>query len=222
MRYNFNLPNNMMPIRIIIADDHPIVLTGIREILTKAGTFQILSEVNDGKTLLQECEQKLPDLLLTDISLPGLNGLDVAERLKIKCVQTKIALISMHHEVSFIKRALQLEIAGFISKRESFAHLPDTLKKIHMGNSYFSPSLASLFGQVLSTQESTVFEYLTRKERELLQYMGNGKSATKELAHEMNISIATVRRHIQNIMNKLEIHKRWELIQFAKDHRLCV
>lgn len=209
----------MKPLTIIIADDHPIVLRGIHEILMEDGGFDIIAEPHDGKELIKVCEQFLPQLLLTDISLPGLNGLDVVERLKRTCPEVKMLLMSIHHEVAFVKRALQLEVSGFISKRENFDHLPNTLRAVLQGTPYYSPILTSLVSQIIKTQDSSVFDHLTSKERELLHCLASEKSTTAEIAKEMGIASGTVRKHLQNIMDKLDLHKRWELIQFAKEHR---
>ncbi len=210
----------MKALKIVIADDHPIVLTGIRDILNKDDGFEILAEVTDGHGVIAACDQFIPQLLLTDISMPKLNGLDAVSKIKGTCPDTKVVLMSIHHEVPFVKRALQLEVSGFVSKRENFDHLPQTLRSVMQGEAYFSPSMTGMFSQLLKIQDESVFDNLTRKEREVLQSLGSQKGDTCAIAKEMRISQATVRKHLQNIMDKLEIHSRWGLVQFADNQNL--
>lgn len=210
----------MNPLSIVIADDHPIVLTGIRDILNKDGGFDILAEACDGQAVIEACDQFVPQLLLSDISMPKLNGLDAISKVKGTCPDTKIVLMSIHHEVPFVKRALQLEVSGFVSKREDFEHLPQTLRSVLKGETYFSPSMTSMFSQLLKIQSESVFDNLTRKEREILQSLGNHKGETNAIAKEKGISTTTVRKHLQNIMDKLDIHSRWELVQFVDNQKL--
>lgn len=207
----------MKSIRIILADDHPIVLFGVREILEKDGSFDIVAEVSDGKDLVEKAEELFPQLILTDIGLPNINGLDVVERLKKSCPNTRCIVMTMHHDVAYVKQALKLEVAGFVSKRESFSHLPQTLKSVAQGHTYYSPSLSNLFSQILKSEGQSIFDSLTRKERQVLQCLATGNPETEMIAKQMKISSATVRKHLQNIMDKLDIHKRWDLIQFAKE-----
>lgn len=223
----------MNALRVIVADDHPIVLKGIRSILDQDKQFDLIREVEEGTQLLEVCQKTPFDLLITDIGLPGLGGLDVVETLKQTKPKVKVVLISIHEEAILVKKALELDVDGFLSKREKFDDLPEILREIVGGESYFSPKLTSKFKELLRNKESNatpaIYEILTRSEQDLLHCLTSGIYPNEDIAEEMTrmknartlkngkITVGTVRKHLQNVMDKLNIHKKLDLVEYAKN-----
>lgn len=205
--------NRLMLPRVLLADDHRMVTEGLKSLL---GTeFNLVGTVEDGRALLQAARTLLPDVIVADISMPHLNGIDALDLLKKNDPQVKVVFLTMHREVAYARRALEAGASGFVLKHSAPAELVVAIRAALAGQTYITPILA---GEVLQSmrQEEQPDESakLTSRQREILQLLAEGRSA-KEVAATLGISTRTVEFHKYHIMEVLQLHNSAELIHFA-------
>ena len=197
---------------IIIADDHKLFNEGLKQIL--CDDFEITAQVFDGRDVLPAVLEKTPQLILLDINLPGLKGLEIARELKPSFPKLKIAFITMYSEEAFVKAAKDIEVDGYILKESESDFLISSLKSILEGNTIFDPKLNVPF-QNLHHEDYFVKEFsLSKREVEIIGLLKDGDSATR-IAKKLNVSFETIKSHKKNIYLKLKINKLTELVQFA-------
>jgi DNA-binding NarL/FixJ family response regulator len=206
--------------RLLLADDHRIVLEGLRGILEPE--FDIVGAVEDGRTLVAEADRLKPDVVVADISMPGLNGIDAAGQIRKIDARIKIVFLTMHADVSYASGAFEAGASGFVLKHSAPQELITAIREAMHGRTYVTPLIAGdLIGsyQKGSRQEGGLKAELSPRQREVLQLLAEGKS-TKEVAAVLNISPRTAEFHKYRMMEQLQIKTSAELVQFAVKHGL--
>jgi DNA-binding NarL/FixJ family response regulator len=197
---------------IILADDHAMLREGIRKIIERIEGVLISGEVNDGLELLELLKKSNPNLVILDISMPNLRGLEAIREIKKTYPKVKILVLTMHKKKEFLRQALQDGADGFLLKEDAGSELIRAVQTVRNGGKYLSPLLASVLTSLALEEEKT--EVLTMREREVLKLLTEGKGA-KEIAAALYISPHTVRRHRSNIMEKLNIKNLADLVKYA-------
>ena len=202
----------MRQTKLILIDDHQLVLDGLRSIIESQQNLEILAEAKSGKEALSLLDVLNPDLLLLDIDMPEMDGLELLERLKLDERKVQVIMLSMHAEKGIIEKTLKLGANGFVLKSAGKEELLHAISLVRNGEEYFSPQIMK---NLLTKQDKTVgksvIEELTPREREIVNKIVAG-SHTKEIAQEMQISPRTVETHRSNVMKKLGVHHLAELI----------
>jgi DNA-binding NarL/FixJ family response regulator len=205
---------------VLLADDHLLVAEALRSLLTPE--FELVGVVGDGRALIEAAGRLRPDVIVADVTMPHLNGIDALVRLRQDGNRVPVVLLTMHHDVSFARRALEAGASGFVLKQSASIELIAALRAALEGRTYLTPQIA---GEVLASmkQEPTgagnPAGSLTPRQREVLQLLAEGRSA-KEIAASLSISARTVEFHKYQMMETLGIHSNAELIHFAIKHGL--
>lgn len=197
---------------IILADDHAMFREGIRKIIERIEGAFIIGEVNDGLELLELLKSSSPNLVILDISMPNLRGLEAIREIKKTYPQVKVLVLTMHKKKEFLRLALRDGADGFLLKEDAGSELIRAMQTVRNGGKYLSPLLSSVLTSLAVEEEKT--EVLTMREREVLKLLAEGKRA-KEIAAALYISPHTVRRHRSNIMEKLNIKNLADLVKYA-------
>lgn len=208
-------------VRVLLADDHVLVRAGIRALLEALPGLEIVGEVSDGRSALDLVLKARPDVAFLDIAMPGLNGIEVAERAAREAPNTRVVMLSMHNTSNHVVRALRAGAAGYLLKDAAADELPVLLRAVMNGETYLSPAIAKHVvdgflqrgsGEVDAADNPV--ELLTPRQREILQLVAEGRS-TKEVASLLSLSIKTVEAHRSQIMDRLDIHDLPGLVRFA-------
>ena len=204
--------------RVLLADDHKIVLEGLRSLLQSE--FEIVGEVEDGRTLVSEAERLRPDLVVADISMPNLNGIDAARRIKKIDKRIRIVFLTMHADVTYAAGAFEAGASGFVLKHSAPQELVSAMREAMKGQTYVTPMIAGdLIGAFQSGAplKGELKAALSPRQREVLQLIAEGKSI-KEIAAILRISTRTAEFHKYRIMEQLNIKTSAELVQYAVKH----
>jgi DNA-binding NarL/FixJ family response regulator len=205
-------------VRILIADDHKIILDGLRSLLEKNDAFKVIGQAADGLSAVRSAGELSPDLVIMDISLPGLNGIDATRRILETNPRMKIIALSMHKDGRYIAEALKIGAMGYLLKESAFEELIAAIRAVMKGQCYLSASITDLvikdYIRHLEKTDSGIFTVLTPREREVLQSLSEGLS-TKKIAARLEVSVKTVETHRAQIMAKLDIHSIAELTKYA-------
>ncbi len=209
----------MNKIRVFLADDHLILREGIRSLLQKVRDIEVVGEAGDGVEAVARVEQLLPDVVLMDITMPGLNGLEATQQIKQKNPQVKVLILSMHETGQYLSGMLKVEASGYVVKTATSSELISAIRAVHQGDVYLYPSVARMLvddylQKVKAGEEKTSYEGLTSREREILMHIAEDKK-NKEIADLLGISVRTVQAHRTNLMDKLGAHDRTELVKYA-------
>lgn len=207
----------MERIRILLADDHAIVRAGLRLLLEAQPDMQVVGEAADGEETVRLARQLRPDVVVMDISMPDVNGLEATRRLKRERDDLRILALTMHEDERYFFEMLLAGASGYVVKGASPADLVQAVRCVGQGQAYLYPSLASklLAEYVSRARDAREHEdELTDREREVLSLIAAGRTG-KEIAELLCLSVHTVERHRQNIMSKLRLHNRSELIKYA-------
>lgn len=196
-----------MSISVLIVEDHPVVRSGIRMLLTEEGDIDVMAEANNGREALTMLDAMSPDLLLLDISMPEVNGLEVTQQVREKFPTLPILILTMHEDERYFFQLLRAGATGYIVKGAAPNDLVSAVRAVAGGQAYLYPSLARL----LAKEPDTV---LSARELEVLQLTAQGLTA-REVGKKLSISSNTVERHRANIMSKLGVSNRAELIRYA-------
>jgi len=207
-----------MPIKVFVADDHKIFREGLKTLLEMKIGVEVVGEASDGREALREIIHLKPDIVIMDISMPNLNGIDATHQIVSANPNIKVMILSMHKDESFVKEALKAGAIGYMIKDGAFSELLDAIKTIMAGKIYLSPTLNEIivkgFVDKLRVENLNSLSVLTSREREVLQLIAEGKS-TSQIGDIMCISIKTVETHRQNIMKKLNINTVAGLVKYA-------
>ncbi len=209
----------MSTIRILLADDHVVMRRGIRALLERRPDFQVVAEAGDGREAVELTETHSPHVVVADIAMPNLNGIEAARQIVQKSPQTAIVILSMHSDESYVLRALRAGARGYLLKDSPESDLINAILAVHAGKAFFSPSISKMLvedymRQLQQRGADDSYELLTMREREVLQLLAEGKS-NKDVATILNLSIHTVETHRSNILQKLNLHGTPELILYA-------
>jgi len=207
-------------ITIVLIDDQAIVRAAFRSLLERAGRFKVVGDAGDARRGIELVESLRPDLVILDITMPGLSGLDAVVPLKRSSPRTKVLMASQHEGHKFVQEALRAGADGYLSKDSDPAELALAIESIHRGDSYLSPKVANGFmaravrGIQPASEESSALAVLTPREREVFQLLALGK-ANKEVAAQLDLSLGTVKKHRENLQRKLDCHSPAELARLA-------
>jgi DNA-binding NarL/FixJ family response regulator len=200
-----------------VADDHPIVRQGLRHLLEVESEFRVVGEAEDGIKALQLIERLKPDILVLDMMMPSLNGLEVLRRIKKISPITRTIILSMQSADAYVLEALKYGAAGYVLKETGPSELVNAVHEVIQGNQYLSPKLSERLqtsGPRIMDAPPDAYQTLTSREREILQMTVEGRTS-QEIAEKLVISPRTIEVHRSNIMNKLGLHNQTELIRFA-------
>ena len=207
----------MKPVRLLLADDHTLVRAGLRKLLESIPNIEVVGEADDGLALLALAEQLQPDLVLMDISMPGLNGLDATARLGQAWPAIRVLILSAHQNEEYVRQALRHGAAAYLLKDAATQELELALRVVLRGETYLSPAVSrgvlSDYVQRLRG-DGAAGELLTPRQREVLQLIAQGQS-TKEIARGLELSIKTVESHRSQLMKQLDVHEVAGLVRYA-------
>jgi DNA-binding NarL/FixJ family response regulator len=209
--------NGMTPIRILLADDHTLVRAGIHGLLQGLSGVEVVGEAGDGQEALRLAETLRPDVVLMDVGMPGLNGLEVAGRLATLDASIRVIILSMHTSEEYVLRALRAGCAGYLLKASAVAELEVAVRAVARGESYLSPAVSKrvVDDYVSRTGGATdPLDALTPRQREILQLAAEGHSS-KEIAERLGVSYRTVEAHRAQLMERLGVHDLAGLVRFA-------
>lgn len=208
-----------MLIRVLLADDHSVVRQGLRAWLERSGYVQVVGEAADGREAVAMVEKLDPDVVLMDIAMPMLNGIDATAQIMRRKPDTKVIILSMHADESYILRALGAGAKGYLLKESTEADVLPAVRSVRDGKPYFTPSIARVlledYMRMLKQNElQDSYDLLTEREREVLQLLAQGKS-NKEAAQILDLSPHTIDSHRTNMMQKLNLHNTAEIVLYA-------
>ncbi len=206
-------------IRLLIADDHQILRDGLKELFGKTPDIEVVGEASDGEEAVAKTRELLPDVVLLDITMPGLGGLQAARIITESNVKTKILLLSVHESDEYLAEMLSIGLAGYIVKTASGREVVSAIRAVHKGEVYLYPSIASMLVKeytrnMNNRKKGTVYDGLTEREKEILMHIAEDKK-NREIAEIMGLKIRTVQAHRTNLMDKLGAHDRTELVKYA-------
>lgn len=209
----------MKSIRIFLADDHTVMRSGLRLLLERQKDFQVVGEAADGREAVDLAEKLSPDVVVIDVAMPRLNGLDATLQLTAKNSSVAVVVLSMHSDEGYIARALKAGARGYLLKDSAEADLINAIRAVHEGKAFFSPEISRMLAedflrQIRERGVEDSYELLTMREREVLHLLAEGKS-NKETAAILNLSLYTVETHRANILEKLHLRGTPELILYA-------
>jgi len=206
-------------IRILLADDHTVVRKGLRLLLESHAGFQVIADAADGREAVALAEQHAPDVVVMDVAMPILNGIEAARQIAAKLPHTAVVFLSMHADEGYVLKALKAGARAYLLKDSAEHDLIAAVIAVSEGKAFFSPAISKMLVEdyVRQMQERHVedsFELLTTREREVLQLLAEGRN-NKDVAAILNLSLYTVETHRGNIFQKLNLHSQAELILYA-------
>lgn len=206
-------------IRVVLADDHRMMREGIRALLEREDDIEVVGEAADGREAVRLATQLCPDVVVMDVSMPLLNGIEATRQIRRDCPGARVLTLTVHETKDYVAQLLAAGASGYIIKRAGGDELVSAIRAVQRGEAFLHPSIAKLViedyvrrlkaGEGLSAQE-----VLTDREREILQLIAEGYT-NREIADSLHLSIKTVQNHRSNIMHKLDLHDRGELIKYA-------
>ena len=206
-----------MTTTIVVADDHKIVREGLVKLLESRDDFEVIGEASDGEEAVQMVMEKQPDVVLMDIWMPRLSGIDATRRIGKRGSSAKILVLSMHESRTYVEEVLRAGAAGYIVKNSASTDLLHAIDAVRSGASYLSPAITQQVVDAIARpgdSSPSGVSMLTDREREVLQLIAEGLSS-KEIANMLGVSLKTVDSHRSNLMEKLDIHKVSGLVRFA-------
>jgi two-component system response regulator NreC len=208
-----------MSIRILLADDHTVMRSGLRLLLERQPNLEVVGEAADGRQAVELAASEKPDVVVMDIAMPHLNGVEAARQIVNRAPLTAVVILSMHSDESYVIRSLKAGARAYLLKDSAESDLISAIHAITEGKSFFSPLVRRILKedymhQLAEMGAEDTYELLTTREREVLQLVAEGKS-NKEVANLLNLSLYTVETHRTHILQKLNIHSVPELILYA-------
>ncbi len=219
MGANTHCSINVRRMRVIVADDHALVRSGLRVLLERDQEFEVVGEAADGIEVLSVVDKHHPDILLLDLGMPHLNGIDAAQRLHETVPEVRVIIVSMHADEAYVLRALKAGVRGYVLKQSSETDVVNALRAVQGGHAYFSPEVSKLLADdfvrdLKSRNVTDPYDVLTFREKEIMQLLAEGKS-NKDIASALNVSLSTIESHRHSIFQKLNVHSIAELILYA-------
>lgn len=208
-------------IKVLLADDHRIVRAGLRRLIEESGDLTVVAEADDGREAILQAREKEPDVAVIDLTMPGLDGLDVIRQLKLYCPKLPILVLTMHEEEQFVVRSLEAGAKGYITKQSAPEQLVTAIRKVFAGGRYLTETAAEALTIHTSRGAGggSLLNALSNREIEVLRYLASGRS-NREIAEAFSISIKTVDAYRQHLLKKLNLRNNAELTRFAIQHRL--
>ena len=205
--------------RILLADDHRIVRQGLRSLLEAEADFEVVAEAENGRQAIEMAEELAPDVVVMDVGMPEMNGVEATRRVVVNNPQVKVVALSMHSDRRFVAEMLKAGAAGYLLKDGAFEELVGAIRTVAAGRTYLSPRIADVVVEgylrnQAAPSEPTAYAKLSPREREVLQLLAEGK-ATKEAAAALHLSVKTVETHRRQIMEKLNLYSVAELTKYA-------
>jgi DNA-binding NarL/FixJ family response regulator len=209
----------MKKIRVLVADDHTLVREGIRAMLALVSDVEVVGEAANGKEALEKVEKLLPDIVLMDLAMPIMGGLEATRRIKKQFPQVKVLALTQYDDTEYVIPVIEAGARGFVTKMAAFSELSTAIQAVYRGDSYLSPSAAAVLVEERQSKTNTdgeadVYQLLTDREREVLKLIVEGHTA-KEIAEILVVSPKTVEWHKASFMKKLNLSNRTDLIKFA-------
>jgi DNA-binding NarL/FixJ family response regulator len=209
----------MSSTRVLIADDHPLIRSGLRALLGREPEFEVVGEAADGYQALELVEQLKPDVVMLDVSMPRLNGIDVAQKISEKTPSTRIIIVSIHSDEGYVLRALKAGAKGYLLKASPEGDILNAVRAVAAGQAYLSPEISRLLVEEYVREMrfrgvEDSYDLLSIREKEILQLLASG-ATNRQVAEMIHVSVATVETHRTNIFQKLGIHSLPELILYA-------
>lgn len=210
-----------MAIKIMIADDHFMVREGLKQLLELEGDIVVTGEASDGVECLELLEKNIPQVLLLDINMPNMNGLEVLEKIKEQKIDTKVIILTVHNEIEYLLKAVEIGIDGYMLKDSDSNELKKAIISVIQGESYIQPNLIPLLNSKMIERDidKEKLELLTKREIEVLKLMAFG-SYNKDIGEQLNISERTVKNHISSIFKKIDVSDRTQAAIFAIKNNL--
>lgn len=209
----------MNRIKVLIADDHALFREGIRALLAQYDDLEVVGEAADGREAIAEVKARHPEIVLMDIAMPGLGGLEATLELKKQAPDVKILILTQHENREYLSRFLRAGVSGYVLKRAAGTDLVAAIRAVHQGGTFLHPDMApavveGYLGGMRPSAEDDPYESLTDREKQVLKLVAEGKT-NKEIADILDISVKTAMGHRANLMQKLGMHNRAELVKFA-------
>jgi two-component system response regulator NreC len=206
-------------IRILLADDHTILREGIRALLGDEPDMAVVGEADNGRWAVEQARTLKPDVVLMDIAMPLLNGLEATRQIRREQPDTHVLILTMHQNEEYVPQVLDAGASGYVLKHAAGHELVAAIRAVAQGDAYFSPEIArtlvdAYVGRRAAEPTPTAYDELTDREREILQLVAEGYT-NREIAAMLSISIKTVKTHRLHLMHKLQLHDRGELIKYA-------
>lgn len=205
-----------MSVKVMIADDHSMIREGLKQLLELEGDFEVIEEACDGVDCIEKLSQVTPDVLLLDINMPRMNGLEVLEKIKENKIKVKVLVLTVHNEVEYLLRAVDIGINGYLLKDSESSELKKAILAVVNGEDYIQPSLIPVLNAKMidRNQDSEKIEKLTRREIEVLKLLAVGMY-NKEVAENLGISERTVKNHVSSIFKKIGVTDRTQAAVFT-------
>lgn len=208
-----------MVIRVVIIDDHTIVRAGMRMLLQSDPEIEIAGEGETGLDALRLAHDLAPDVIVMDVSMPQMDGIEATRRIKTEVPKSSVLAVTIHEGADYFFRMLQAGASGYVPKRAAPDELLRAIHTVAEGNVFLEPGIAKelvsdYLMRVEEGAEQDSYDGLTEREREVLVHIAEGET-NREIAHKLGISVKTVERHCENIMSKLNLHSRTELVKYA-------
>lgn len=207
----------MAQVRILLADDHAILRDGVRMVLEAQHEFEVVGTADDGKEAVALARSLQPDVVVLDVAMPQLNGLEATREIRRCCPGTEVIILSMHEGEDYLREALRAGAAGYVLKRAAAKELVGAIQAVQRGESYLDPALTrTLISDYVRKvdRSDAATDMLTERELEVLTLVAEGLT-NRQIALKLNISIKTVQSHRANLMDKLNLHDRTELVRYA-------
>jgi len=208
-------------IKVLLADDHSIVRAGLRRIVEESGDMEVIAEAQDGKEALVQIQKEQPDVAVIDISMPGLDGLEVTAQLRAGYPKLPVIILTMHEEEQYVIRAIEAGAMGYITKRSAPEQLVNAIRKVNSGSRYLSAEATDLLALRVArgSQGQSILDSLSTRELQVLRRLAMGHT-NREIASEYGISIKTVDTYRFRLLKKLNLRNNAELSRFAIQNRL--
>ena len=204
-------------IRVVIVDDHAILREGLRALLAPAEDLEVVGEAGDGREAIEQCARLKPDVVVMDIAMPGLGGVEASLALRKEQPEVRVLILSQYGDREYVRRLLRAGVAGYLLKKSAGATLRDAIRSVAKGGMVLDPEIARDALEEMSTPAAASadpYDSLTDREKQVLKLVAEGHS-NKEVASELGISVKTAMSHRERVMDKLNVHNRTELVRFA-------